>query len=61
MIEARQLFDSGCGAVDVALLGSVLLTPGSSLWTLDRNLEGLATRLGVTFDARANLAEPTAR
>jgi predicted nucleic acid-binding protein len=51
LIEARRLFDAGCGAVDVALIASVLLTPATSLWTADRNLEALATRLGVSFEA----------
>jgi predicted nucleic acid-binding protein len=51
LIEARTLYDAGCGAVDVALLASVLLTPDAQLWTADRNLEALALRLGVAFDA----------
>ncbi|MCM2309920.1 MAG: PIN domain-containing protein [Steroidobacteraceae bacterium] len=51
LIEAERLFDTGCGAVDIALLASVLLTPNARLWTADRNLEALAVRLGVAFDA----------
>jgi hypothetical protein len=51
LIETERLFDTGCGAVDIALLASVLLTPNALLWTADRNLEALAVCLGVAFDA----------
>jgi len=51
LIETERLYDTGCGAVDVALLASVLLTPGARLWTTDRNLEALAVRRGVAFEA----------
>jgi predicted nucleic acid-binding protein len=51
LIETERLFDTGCGAVDIALLASVLLTPGARLWTADRNLEALAARLDVAFEA----------
>jgi predicted nucleic acid-binding protein len=49
LIEREQLQDSGCGAVDVLLLGSVLLTSDTVLWTLDKNLEALAARFGISF------------
>lgn len=51
MIHEEKLHDSGCGAVDMALLASALLTPGWLLWTLDRNLEAQASRLGVALSA----------
>lgn len=51
LIERHQLQDSGCGAIDMLLLGSVLLTPNASLWTLDKPLGALAVRLGVDWDA----------
>ena len=51
LIETERLFDTGCGAVDIALLASVLLTPDARLWTADRNLEALAARLDVAFEA----------
>lgn len=51
LIETARLYDAGCGAVDVALLASVLSTPNARLWTADRNLEALAVRLGIAFDA----------
>lgn len=49
LIEREQLHDSGCGAMDMALLASALLTPDTLLWTIDKNLGALATRLGVAF------------
>lgn len=49
LIEREQFQDSGCGAVDMALLASVLLTPDAALWTIDRKLEALASRLDVAF------------
>jgi len=51
LIEREQYHDSGCGAVDMALLASVLLTPDTLLWTVDKNLDALATRLSVAFRA----------
>lgn len=50
LIEARKLYDCGCGAVDLALLASTLLTPNARLWTLDKNLEALALRLGFAYN-----------
>ena len=49
LIEREQLQDSGCGAIDLLLLGSVLLTSDAVLWTLDRNLEALAARFEISF------------
>lgn len=49
LVERERLYDSGCGAVDIALLASALLTPDALLWTTDKKLEALATRLGVAF------------
>lgn len=51
LIERERLQDLGCGAVDMSLLASVLLTPDSLLWTIDKNLEALATRFSVAFSA----------
>ena len=51
LIEREQFHDSGCGTVDMALLASVLLTPDTLLWTLDKKLGALAARLGVAFSA----------
>ena len=54
LIEREQFHDSGCGAIDIALLASVLLTPGALLWTLDKNLDALAARVGVAFNAASH-------
>lgn len=51
LIETKRLYNAGCGAIDIALLASVLLTPNARLWTADRNLEALAVRLDVAFEA----------
>lgn len=47
LLAKEQLYDSDCGAVDVALLASVKLTPASLLWTADNGLRVLSARLGV--------------
>ncbi len=49
LIEREQLQDSGCGAIDLLLLGSVLLTSNAVLWTLDKNLRALAARFDIVF------------
>ena len=49
LIENKRLYESGCGAVDVALLASVLLTPDALLWTADRKLDALAARSRVEY------------
>lgn len=51
LIEQQQFHGSGCGAIDMALLASVLLTPDTLLWTLDKKLRALAARVGVAFNA----------
>lgn len=48
-IEREKLFGTGCGLVDMMLLGSVLITSGAQLWTLDRRLMEIATRFGVNY------------
>ena len=54
LIEREQFHDSGCGAMDMALLASVLLTPDTLLWTTDKNLDALAARSGVAFSAASH-------
>lgn len=46
-IERENLYGLGCGLVDMAMLASTLITPGASLWTLDRRLSQLSERFGV--------------
>jgi predicted nucleic acid-binding protein len=48
-IEREKLYGLGCGVVDLALLASTLLTPGSRLWSLDKRLVELAQRFYVAF------------
>ena len=50
LIEREQLQDFGCGAVDMSLLASVLLSPATLLWTVDKNLDALASRCRVAFN-----------
>jgi predicted nucleic acid-binding protein len=49
LMESEHLHASGCGAIDVSLLASVMLTPGAALWTSDKKLNGLARRLAIAF------------
>jgi predicted nucleic acid-binding protein len=49
LVERENLFDLGCGFVDLSLLASTLLTPGAVLWTLDKRLGSLAERFGVIY------------
>jgi predicted nucleic acid-binding protein len=55
MLENKQCYDTGCGATDVALLASALLTPNARLWTRDKDLSVLAARLGVDYRAESTL------
>ena len=49
-IDSRALAGQGIGYSDVHLLASVALTPGSLLWTRDKNLRAAAARLGLHAD-----------
>ena len=49
LVEREQLQDLGCRAVEMSLLASVLLTSDTLLWTVDKNLDALSTRMGVAF------------
>ena len=44
-IGAKSLFGIGIGYIDAHLLASVLLTPGSLLWTRDKRLFEASSRL----------------
>lgn len=46
-IEREKLYGQGCGLVDMVLLASTLITPGTQLWTLDKRLGALSDRFGV--------------
>ena len=51
-IEREQIYRLGCGLVDMMLLGSVLITPGAQLWTLDKRLLGLSEKFKVAYQPR---------
>jgi predicted nucleic acid-binding protein len=46
-IDRGALFGLGIGYVDAQLLAAVRLTAGAKLWTRDRRLQAVATRLGL--------------
>ncbi len=48
-IERESMYGMGCGLVDMVLLTSTLITPGATLWTLDKRLAELAERFGVAY------------
>jgi predicted nucleic acid-binding protein len=48
-IEREKLYQTGCGLVDMVLLTSTLITPGASLWTLDKRLAEQAGQFGVEY------------
>ena len=58
LIESKRFHGYGCGAIDMALLASVLITPSTVLWTIDRNLGLLAARARVLF-TRSERLEPS--
>jgi predicted nucleic acid-binding protein len=47
LVAARKLYGRGLGLVDVHLLASTLLTPGTRLWTRDVSLRRACDELGV--------------
>lgn len=51
LVDRHGLGGSGIGYVDAHLLASSLVTRGSSLWTRDKRLNAVATRLGIAASA----------
>lgn len=51
LIERQHLFGRGIGYVDVHLLASIRITPGSSLWTYDKRLNQVADALGTPVNS----------
>ena len=47
LVEKRRLWGRGLSAVDAALLASIVVTPGVSLWTRDKRLRQAARDVGV--------------
>lgn len=50
VIEAHELAGEGIGYVDAHLIASTLLTPDARLWTRDKRLKAVATRLALAPD-----------
>ena len=51
LVDANQLWGRGLSAVDCHLLGSLLLLPGTRLWTRDKRLRPIAVELEVPLVA----------
>lgn len=49
LIEQEALYGPGLDYVDAQLLGATWLTPDTALWTRDKRLSTVATRLGLSF------------
>jgi predicted nucleic acid-binding protein len=47
-IEREKLYGLGCGLVDLTLLASTMITPGTTLWTIDKRLRELAERFNIS-------------
>lgn len=48
-IEQEKLYGLGCGLIDLMLLASALITPGTLFWTLDKRLDALAQRFNIAY------------
>ena len=53
-VERESLYGKGCGLVDMVLLSSTLISPGATLWTIDRRLAELAMQFGVAHSVSAH-------
>ena len=51
-VEKNMLYESGCGAIDISMLASTLLSENALIWTFDKKLEALAVRLGIAYQER---------
>jgi predicted nucleic acid-binding protein len=48
MIESRSLFRKGLGLVDAHLIAATLVTPGTVLWSRDKQLRSIAHTMGIS-------------
>jgi len=48
-LDMHKLFSIGIGYIDAHLLASTHLTPGATLWTRDKRLDAIATRLAIVY------------
>ena len=53
-VERESLYGKGCGLVDMVLLSSTLISPGATLWTIDRHLAELAMQFSVAHSVSAH-------
>lgn len=49
LVERHALYGAGIGYVDAQLLAATRLTDGAALWTADRRLAAVASRIGCAF------------
>jgi predicted nucleic acid-binding protein len=49
LIDDKRLWGQGLSAVDVHLVGSVVLVPGAKLWTREERLLAVSRKAGVEF------------
>lgn len=54
LVDQHQLYVRGVGYVDAHLLTSVVLLPGTLIWTSDKRLLAVAKQLGVAFESVAH-------
>ncbi|MBU3032376.1 type II toxin-antitoxin system VapC family toxin [Paracoccus marinaquae] len=54
LIEERRLYGRGIGVVDLNLVASCLLSPGTFLWTADRRLNDVAKDTGIPLVGAAH-------
>jgi hypothetical protein len=47
MIETRSVYSRGLSLTDAHLILSCLMTPGTQLWTRDRDMEAVARSLSI--------------
>jgi predicted nucleic acid-binding protein len=50
LIEVQKLIGAGIGYVDVHLLATVVVLSDCQLWTRDKNLRAIASKLGVAAE-----------
>ncbi|MEO6276269.1 PIN domain-containing protein [Roseateles sp.] len=54
LLDREKLFGRGLGLIDVLLLASALITPGASLYTLDKRLDAAARQLGIAYGSASH-------
>ena len=52
LIETHELWGRGIGLIDAQLLAAALLTPGATLWTFDKRLKVVASRLECAYEEK---------